>query len=146
MSATSPMRVRVATGGRLSVERLGSGGISLATMPAGGGAESPVAVTGSLINQFWTDSVTMALAERQADGVHLSQVDVRTGARRNLYVMPDSTITDCSPLVDGGWAWLPADGKSVMVVRPGQPARRVPLPDWYLVGINMTASRDGRLV
>lgn len=87
----------------------------------------------------WTDSVTVAVSTQVAGGVHLSQVDIRTGAQRNGYTVPDSVVASFDAL-DDGWAWIPATGESVIVVQRGQ-RHAYKAPAWYGGIVQLVADR-----
>jgi len=110
------------TGGR-SETRLG-------VIPFEGGAETPVTSEGPVIRSNWSDSVHVAIASRAPSGtLVLSEVDVRTGARRNRLAIPDSSIREFSAL-PSGWAWIPASSDRIVVVEHER--RRVfPKPAWF---------------
>jgi hypothetical protein len=89
-------------------------------MPFEGGAESPLPVAGSIRRAAWSDSQHVATWTTLANGgVRLSEVDVRTGAQRNSFEIPDSTITDFAALPNG-WAWIPAKRDRVLVSESGR--------------------------
>ena len=99
------------------------------SMPFAGGAESPLPVPGVPLRVVWTDSVTVAVSTQVSGGLHLSQVDIRTGAQRNPFTIPDSVVTSFDAL-DDGWAWIPASADRVVVVQHGRRHEYHALP-WY---------------
>jgi len=89
-------------------------------MPFEGGAESPLPGAGSIKRAVWSDSQHVATWTTLASGgVRLSEVDVRTGAQRNTFELPDSTIADFAALPNG-WAWIPAKRDRVVVSEAGR--------------------------
>jgi hypothetical protein len=102
----------------------------LAVMPFDGGAETPVVSEGTVFRAGWSDSVHVAVASRPAGGtLVLSEVDVRTGARRNRLAIPDSVVREFSAL-SNGWAWIPASSDQLVVVENDQ-RRAFPKPAWF---------------
>lgn len=121
-------------GGRLLVRRIVpiSGGHTEArygVMPFAGGSEAPLGGVGAPVEAFWTDSVTVGVETQTPTGLHLVQVDVRTGTQRNGTDLPDSVLASAVALPDG-WAWIPATADRI-VVRQGGHTREFPKPAWY---------------
>jgi hypothetical protein len=121
-------------GGRLLFARVvptggGHTAESFAVRPFAGGAETPLAATGTPLNASWVDSVTVKVVSRAVSGLHLALVDVRTGAQRNGLDLPDSTLAGAGPLADG-WAWIPASRDRIVIESAGK-RREVPQPAWY---------------
>jgi len=89
-------------------------------MPFEGGAESPLPGAGSIKRAVWSDSQHVAMWTALANGgVRLAEVDVRSGAQRNVFELPDSTIVDFAALPNG-WAWIPAKRDRVVVSESGR--------------------------
>jgi tRNA A-37 threonylcarbamoyl transferase component Bud32 len=136
--STTPINIDLTpAGNRVLIRRIGgasAGGDQLAVVPFTGGTETPLPFSGSLLG--WTigqDSDLVALAEKTAAGVRFILTDLRNGARRTPFAIPDSMILDGAPLRDGGWVWIPAGGRTIRVQRRGDPApKSLPVPDWYL--------------
>src|SRR5262249_27239689 len=76
-------------------------------MPYNGGVEAPISAGGAETMAFWTDSTTVAIAERTGGPWRFSLIDIRTKARRAMLTTRDSSINDFTFLRGGGWAWLP---------------------------------------
>jgi serine/threonine protein kinase len=134
-------------GGRLLLRRTmptadGSSEPRLSVMPFGGGAESPITVTGRVTLVHWADSVTVAIGAQTSRGLHLARVDVRTGAELGALDLPDSIVTAVTPLPDG-WAWIPKDRDRIIVVQQGQ-RHEIAKPAWFGVLTDVDASGDGR--
>jgi hypothetical protein len=98
-------------------------------MPFSGGPDSPIPGAAQPLRAAWTDSVTVAIATQIPAGLRLSEADVRTGAQRNTLELPDSTVTDATPVADG-WAWIPRSSDRIMV-REGGHTRVISKPDRY---------------
>jgi len=93
----------------------------------------------------WVDSVTIRLAESGSRTLKLFLMDARTGARREELALPDSTVVEFDWLNGGGWAWIPADGKSVQVWRANDATpRRAVASSASLRWIGVAASPDGQ--
>jgi len=131
-------------GGRVSLAS-GTGSdrsFSVTTVPFVGGAEIPVPTNG-LIWGTWTDSVTLALAERAGAGTRLSLADVRTGQRHQELAIADSPIPFAAPLPDGGWLWVANGGRALRLQQHGETgAKSLPLPEWYafIFGVRVHAA------
>jgi len=95
----------------------------------GSDAETPLPITGTVLRAHWTDSVTVSVATRVAGAVHLSLVDVRTGAARSDMALTDSGVVDAAR-VTGGWAWIPPSRDRIVVDQGGK-RREVKQPVWY---------------
>ena len=98
-------------------------------MPFSGGPDAAIPGAGLPIRVFWTDSVTVGTATQIPAGLRLAEADVRTGAQRNTIELPDSTLTEATPL-PGGWAWIPRSNDRIMV-REGGHTRTIPKPGRY---------------
>ena len=105
----------------------------LSIIPFGGGAESPLALHGSPGSWTWVDSVTLAITMHEPDGSHFALVDTRTGAQRADFAPRDTGLRCCAlPLSRNGWAWIPADGRSIRAQSPGEAQPRVfERPAWF---------------
>ncbi len=98
--------------------------------PFGGSTETPLPGTGKIRDVNWVDSTSVAEISSKQDGsTHLAVVDVRTGAERNGFDLPDSVVTDAEPLPDG-WAWIPVARDRLLIEQHGA-RRTIPLPAWY---------------
>jgi tRNA A-37 threonylcarbamoyl transferase component Bud32 len=120
-----------------------SGGGILSVMPFGGGPETPLKVSGTLLGWGWLDSVTMSLGEKVSGVVQFSLIDVRSGERRNRFTLADSAILGGTPLSEHGWAWLPVDGRSINVQQGDSTPRIFPVPDWYQTVFSIRSSPEG---
>jgi hypothetical protein len=111
-------------------------------MPFAGGSESALGGSGTPVNAFWADSVTVGVARQTSGGLHLSQIDVRTNAARNEADLPDSAVTWLQALPDG-WAWIPSASDRIVVKRAGK-TREYAKPPWYgfLFGIAADPQRN----
>ena len=120
----------------------------LSIIPFKGGAEFPLPVRGGPGSWTWADSVTLALTLHEPDGTHFVLVDTRNGAQLADFAPGDTALRCCAlPVSGGGWAWVPADGRSIRVQRPGDAQPRVyPVSDWF-VDLNWPAvSPDGQRI
>jgi hypothetical protein len=90
----------------------------------------------------------VALAEQVQGRVNLSLIDVRTAVRRAGLAISDSTLSgggSFTALPAGGWAWIPADGQTIRIQRPGETApRTIAVPSWYSLIIGLRATPDNR--
>jgi hypothetical protein len=120
-----------------------SGGGILSVMPFGGGPETPLKVSGTLLGWGWLDSVTMSFGEKVSGVVQFSLIDVRSGERRNRFTLADSAILGGTPLSENGWAWLPVDGRSINVQQGDSAPRIFPVPDWYQTVFFIRSSPKG---
>ena len=91
---------------------------------------------------MWTTS--LAYGSSTARGTtHFGVLDVRTGAERNAYDLPDSVVRAVAPLPDG-WVWVPAGGTRIVIEEKGK-QRELPVPAWYSnVGDVQTDPAHGR--
>jgi hypothetical protein len=110
-------------------------------MPFEGGAETPLPVAGELLRAAWSDSQHVAASVSTPRGARLSEVDVRTGAQRNVLELPDSVLADFAAL-SNGWAWIPVTRDRIIVSEAGR-RREFPMPQWY-AGIFQLASDPAR--
>ena len=120
-----------------------SGGGILSVVPFGGGPETPLKLSGTLLGWGWLDSVTAALGEKVPGGVQLSLIDLRSGARRSRFTIADSAIGPAAPLSEKGWAWLTVDGRTINVQQGDSGLRTIPAPDWYQYVFSIRASPNG---
>jgi hypothetical protein len=111
-------------------------------MPFAGGAETPIPAPGKPQAANWSDSVTLAVSTPSSTGLHLAQIDARTGAQRNAMDLADSAVVYASPLADG-WVWIPASGDRIMVRRGGQ-TRAYAEPAWYAFLFQVVVDPTGR--
>jgi serine/threonine-protein kinase len=125
-SASSPIVGAISPdGSRLLLRRSvpGPGGTSVqryVAMPFDGGAETPVASATLPLRAYWSDSVHVAIATRTTTGrLQFGEYDTRTGAQRNRFEAPDSTVRDFFPLANG-WAWIPASSDRVVTLEGGR--------------------------
>jgi len=120
----------------------------LSIIPFKGGAEFPLPVRGDAGSWTWADSVTLALTLHEPDGTHFVLVDSRNGAQLADFAPGDTALRCCAlPVTGGGWAWVPADGRSIRVQRPGDAQPRVyPKSDWVTELNSPVVSPDGQRI
>jgi DNA-binding SARP family transcriptional activator len=120
----------------------------LSIIPFGGGGESPLPLRGSPGSWTWVDSVTLAITMHEPDGSHFALVDTRTGAQRADFAPRDTGLRCCAlPLSGSGWAWIPADGRSIRAQNPGESQPRVfERPAWFNDLSWPTSSPDGQRI
>ena len=131
------MRRLVPTGAGLSETRF-------SVRPYGDNAEVPLGGAGVPVRASWSDSVTVAVTSKSPTGTRLFQIDVRNGAQRNVMELPDSVVTSASPLANG-WAWIPANGQSIVVREAGK-THTYPSPPWYAVVNQVTSDPSAHRV
>lgn len=98
-------------------------------MPFAGGAETPLPGVGNASLVFWIDSVTVGTSSLTPKGLDLAEVDVRSGARRNVLSLPDSTMVGAAALPNG-WIWIPATRDRFVLSENGK-KREIKVPAWY---------------
>jgi hypothetical protein len=106
-------------------------------IPYAGGPDAPIPGAGRPVRASWADSVTVATATQTPTGLRLTEVDVRTGAQRNTIDLPDSTLTEATPL-SAGWAWIPQSGDRIIVRQAGHD-RVIPKPARYGFVVHVVA-------
>ncbi len=110
--------------------------------PYDGTSEAPLQAPGRIESARWVDSTSVAVESTMPDGhVHLSVVDVRTGAERNPLDLPDSTITTAVPVANG-WAWIPITRSGLTIEQSGK-QRTLKFPAWFL-NVYMLAADPAR--
>ena len=129
------LRRRVPTGG-------GHAELRFSLMPYAGGTETPLPGAGAPVSANWSDSVTLSVATQTPSGLHLAEVDARSGAQRNAMGIPDSTLQVARALPDG-WAWIPSSGDRIMVRRAGK-TREYPEPAWNAFLYEIAADPSGQ--
>ncbi|MGH7688405.1 MAG: hypothetical protein ACREN3_02230, partial [Gemmatimonadaceae bacterium] len=98
--------------------------------PFDGLTETPLVETGTIHGAGWVDSTSVAVMSSKADGsTHLAVIDLRTGAERDGFDLPDSVIADAAP-VTNGWVWIPVTRDRLMIEQNGR-RRMIALPAWY---------------
>jgi tRNA A-37 threonylcarbamoyl transferase component Bud32 len=107
----------------------GNSEIRFSTMPFEGGEDTPLPAAGTITRAKWSDAQHVATSSLDGGKVRLAEVDVRSGALRNVLQLPDSTIADFAALADG-WAWIPA-GRDRLVVSEGGRRREIRQPAWF---------------
>lgn len=110
--------------------------------PFGGGDETPIPVSGTVLGTGWADSTSLCLASRTAHDVWLVLQDLRTGAQRDVLQLPDSTLSDEDPTPDG-WEWIPASMDRIVVHQAGK-TLEIRKPAWYGVPLGLAADPTGR--
>jgi hypothetical protein len=121
-------------GSRLLMRRLmptpgGHSETRFSLMPFDGGAETPLPAVGAVQRAAWTDSQHVATSSLGPSGLRLSDVDVRSGAVRNVLQLRDSTIADFAALPNG-WAYIPASRDRIVVSEAGR-RRELKPPAWF---------------
>ncbi len=113
--------------------------------PYDGTTETPLPGTGKIEGADWVDSTSVSVGSTMPDGhIHLAVVDVRTGAERDAFDLPDSSITSAAP-VPNGWAWIPITRDRLLIEQNGT-RRSLTLPEWYSSIYTMIADpAHGRL-
>jgi hypothetical protein len=94
---------------------------------------------GTLRRAAWSDSQHVAASVVTAHGLRLAEVDVRTGAQRNVLELPDSVLTDFAALPNG-WVWIPPARDRIVVSEAGR-RREFPLPQWFAGSYQLAADR-----
>jgi tRNA A-37 threonylcarbamoyl transferase component Bud32 len=109
--------------------------------PFGGGAETPLKVSGDVVGAEWLDSVTVIVRALTPTGTRFVRTDVRTGATGLSIDLPDSTIGAMTALPDG-WAWI-SRGRDRVIVDQGGKRHEIAKPAWYEVLARVEATPDG---
>jgi hypothetical protein len=122
----------------------GNSEIRYSTMPFDGGEETPLRAPGVTMRANWSDPQHVATSSLDGGKVRLAEVDVRTGAQRNVLQLPDSTIADFAAL-DDGWAWIPASRDRIVLSEGGR-RREVRQPAWFAGIYQLAADRPHRRV
>ena len=94
-------------------------------MPFGGGPEQVLETWGDARAAFWVDSTTVGAAVRDSTGMHVTLVDIRTGARLKEHHIADS-LALLAP-AGGKWVTMPAS-RDRLVVSGGDKDITIPLP------------------
>ena len=124
----------------------GSGGaadIRWSLQPFDGGVESPLALPAGTDRAFWEDPKTLAITARQGTGRRFALLDIGTGARRNDFIAPDSSVWDWEPMPGGEWIWI-RDGLAMQIHSAGR-TRTIPKPDSYEFVTSLSSSPGGRV-
>jgi hypothetical protein len=113
-------------GERLLVGRLvalpgGHSELRFSVMPFDGGAETPLSARGTVRRARWSDESHVAIGALVPGGLRLSELDVQSGAERNVLQLSDSALRDLDALPDG-WVWIAPTRDRLVVARHG--ARR----------------------
>ena len=122
----------------------GNSEIRFSTMPFDGGEDTPLRAPGITTRASWSDAQHVATSSLDGGKVRLAEVDVRTGAQRNVLQLPDSTIVDFAAL-DDGWAWIPASRDRIVVSEGGR-RREVRQPAWFSGIYQLATDRAHRRV
>ncbi|MBI1808572.1 MAG: serine/threonine-protein kinase [Gemmatimonadetes bacterium] len=144
--STSMSGVVSPDGGRILMIRVvpganGADELRYSVTPFGGGAETPVNVSGRARGAVWVDSVTLLTAALSPKGTRLALIDVRSGATGRSLELPDSTRVRATALPDG-WAWIPKNRDRIIVEQNGQ-RHEIAKPAWYDALNEVRASADG---
>jgi hypothetical protein len=124
-----------------------SGGVDetrLTVMPTTGGAEIPIATTGSIRSVEWADSTSLTIVARNAGRLHIALVDSRSGATIRSLDTADSSTTSATA-VPNGFAWLGAKQDRIIIEQAGK-RREIPMPSTYAYLTQVSASRDGKML
>jgi len=108
-------------------------------MPYEGGAETPLPAAGVARRAIWSDAQHVATLAQAGSGLRLSEVDVHTGAQRNVLQIADSLVADFAPLPNG-WAWIPVTRDRVVVSEGGR-RREFEPPAWFASVFLLAADR-----
>ena len=100
--------------------------------PFDGGAEAPLNVASGDRWARWIDSTKVQFAAQTGAGLHVSLVDIRTGAKSRTIDIPDSLARSVVPIPDG-WAWVPSTSDKVVVQHAGK-THEIARPEW-MVGV-----------
>jgi hypothetical protein len=151
LRATTPLDAFLTRAGEELLVRRSGGSNSLdqlSVIPFEGGAETPLPLSGSLIDLSWPpDPTQVAVFERSSTGIVFRLLDRRTGGSRTPFSVPDSAIAGWTPLPDDGWAWFPIGTRTIRIQRRGERTpRSFPLPRWFNGADVLTAGQDGATV
>ncbi|HET9800032.1 MAG TPA: hypothetical protein VFP90_18690, partial [Gemmatimonadaceae bacterium] len=117
----------------------GNSEIRFSTMPFDGGEDTPLRAPGVTTRAQWSDPQHVATTSLEGGKVRLAEIDVRSGAQRNVLPLPDSTIADFAAL-DDGWAWIPAS-RDRFIVSEGGRRREIRMPKWFSGVYQVTTDR-----
>jgi hypothetical protein len=117
----------------------GGSEIRFSTMPFDGGEDTPLRAPGVTTRANWSDEQHVATSSLEGGKVRLAEVDVRSGAQRNVLQLPDSTIADFAAL-DDGWAWIPSARDRFIVSENGR-RREIRMPKWFSGVYQVTTDR-----
>jgi hypothetical protein len=109
-------------------------------VPYDGGAETPLPGAGVVQRAGWSDAQHVAVKMASGAGSRLAEVDVRTGAQRNVLEIPDSLTADFAALPNG-WAWIPIARDRVIVSENGR-RREFKPSTWFGNVFQVVADRE----
>ena len=114
---------------RVSPSSTGKREIRYSLLPYAGGAESPLPAAGVVRRAKWSDAQHVATQVTAGRGVRFAEVDVRSGAQRNVLDIADSLVMDFTALANG-WAWIPVSRDRIVVSENGRRKEYRP-SDWF---------------
>ena len=126
---------------RVAPTSTGQREIRYSLMPFEGGAETPLPAAGVVTRANWSDAQHVAAKSQSGHGSRLFEVDVRSGAQRNVLEIPDSLPADFAAL-PSGWAWIPVTRDRVIVSESGR--RREFKPSAWFAGVFQLAADPER--
>ena len=145
---TAPMAASISDDGQrlLLMSDAGGSNARLFTIPFAGGSKSPLMSHGKVITIGWADSATIFLVEQESGKTRFVRMDAASGGRRDELTLVDRITEDAvAPLPRAGWAWIPADGRSIRIQTSGAAAPNVvPAPDWYGALTSIGVAVDGK--
>ena len=106
-----------------------------------GGADVPLAVSGTVRSARWVDSTSVAVAAMVGGTVHLAVVDVRTGAQSRQLDTRDTVARQAKPTATG-WAWVSQSWERI-VVEEGGKRHEISTPSYLGLVQDMDVSDDG---
>jgi hypothetical protein len=126
---------------RVTPSSTGQREIRYSLLPYGGGAESPLPAAGIVGRAKWSDAQHVATQVQSGHGLRLAEVDVRSGAQRNVLEIPDSLTADIAALPNG-WAWIPVSRDRIVVSENGH--RREFRPSAWFGGVFLVVADRAR--
>jgi hypothetical protein len=116
--------------------------IRFAVMPFDGGTETPLSTAGTVRRARWSDDGHVALGTLAPGGLRLSELDVQSGAERNVLQLSDSSLRDFQALADG-WVWIAPTRDRLVVERRGA-RREYRVPAWFdgIYQLDVDRARD----
>jgi hypothetical protein len=122
---------------RVTPSSTGQREIRYSLVPYSGGAESPLPAAGVVRRAKWSDAQHVATQVPAGHGLRLAEVDVHSGASRNVLEIADSLIADFAALPNG-WAWIPVTRDRIVVSENGR--RKEYRPSAWFGGVFLVAA------